>query len=144
MTAYLFLDLRQLKIKVADLTNIDELTLKRLTIINKFGDAVVKIEPNYDFSGIINLYNKSRDNTICINGGNKDEIPGILVFKAADKISFAMMPNNNGNIFNIYNDNGLDVVSVGSDKNGHGGYSIKNSNDKIIKTEGWGWRAYKY
>lgn len=59
-------------------------------------------------------------------------------------MSFALMVQDKQNLLNIYNENGLDTVSIGTDEHGHGGYSIKNAHEKVIKTEGWGWRAYNY
>ena len=126
------------------LKNREEIELKKLKITNKFGDTVIELSENAYFSGTVSLYNKSKAHTIHINGGNKDENPGILILEGADEVSFALMVRDKENLLNIYNKNGLDVVSLGTDEHGHGGYAVKNANEKVIKKEGWGWRAYNY
>jgi len=134
----------ELTSELAKLVDREEITLKKLKIINKFGDTIIELSENEHFNGAISLSNKSKINTIYFNGGNKDENPGILILKGKDEVSFALMVQDKQNLLNIYNKNGLDTVSIGTDEHGHGGYSIKNANEKVIKTEGWGWRAYNY
>ena len=128
----------ELTSELAKLVDREEITLKKLKIINKFGDTIIELSENEHFNGAISLSNKSKINTIYFNGGNKDENPGILILKGKDEVSFALMVQDKQNLLNIYNKNGLDTVSIGTDEHGHGGYSIKNANEKVIKTEGWG------
>lgn len=130
--------------KIEELTNKDLITLKKLIITNTLGDKVIELSSNKSHGGNISVFNKYHTRTIRINGGNIDGNAGILLFNNNDKIAFAMMGDEEQNLFNIYNKNKLDTVSIGTDKHGHGGYTIKNVNEKVIKTEGWGWRAYDY
>ncbi|MBD3338740.1 MAG: hypothetical protein GF353_06515 [Candidatus Lokiarchaeota archaeon] len=130
--------------QIDHIKNIDELTLKKLTIINKFGNTAINLDSNDNHGGIISLYNKSKFQTVIINGGNKNEHPGLLTFKKDEVISFALMVQEKRNLLNIYNDDGLDVFSIGTDDQGNGGYKIQNAHKKVIKTEGWDWRAYNY
>lgn len=144
MSTYFLMEQRYLKKQIEDLKNKDVLALRELKIVNKFGDTVVELSQNKYFNGRISLYNKSNANTININGGNEDENPAILLLKGEDKICFAMMVQESKNVINLYNNNGVDAVSIGTDDHGNGGYSIKNVHENIIKAEGWGWRAYNY
>ena len=151
LSALFFSEQQRMKTEIMNLNQIvkgllskDELVLKKLKIINKFGDTVVELSENQNFSGYISIFNKSNANTVHLSGGNEDENPGILMLKNKDEISFALMVHEKKNLLNIYNENGLDVVSVGTDGQGNGGYSLKNVHDKAIKTEGWLWRAYNY
>ncbi len=136
--------LSEVNLQLKQLNDREEVTLKKLKITNKYGDTVIELSENTHFSGSVSLYNKSKINTMHINGGNRDENPGILLLKGADEVSFALMVQDEQNLLNIYNNNGLDAVSLGTDEHGHGGYAIKNAHEKVIKTEGWGWRAYNY
>ncbi|MCD6196953.1 MAG: hypothetical protein J7K15_00070 [Deltaproteobacteria bacterium] len=130
--------------QLTKLMNREEITLKKLKITNKYGDTIIELSENDHFSGSVSLYNKSKISTMHLNGGNKDENPGILLLKGQDEVSFALMVQNKQNLLNIYNINGLDTVSLGTDDQGNGGYSIKNAHERVMKTEGWGWRAYNY
>ncbi len=144
LSGYFFITQKDVEKEIANLINRDEIVLKKLRITNKFGDTIIELSENKHFSGLISLSNKSNIHTIVVNGGNKDENPGILIKKGVEEISFAMMVQEEQNLMNIYDSKGLDAVSLGTDKHGHGGYSIKNAHERVIKTEGWGWRAYNY
>ncbi|HDY87972.1 MAG TPA: hypothetical protein ENH82_07665 [bacterium] len=144
LSVYFYLAQKEINEQIKNLINRDEIVLKKLIIANKFGDRIIELSENENFSGSMFLYNKSKNKTIVVNAGNKDENPGIIISKGENGVSFALMGMDKQNLFVIYNENGLDVVRIGTDKEGHGGYSIKNVHERVIKTEGWGWRAYNY